>query len=181
MQDDEVTSDRVQGSVLEPCRVAVDMKMKGATGDFNLSLSDLKLNLAPDIVELVQSLQSSVLEPLVQPAPDRSVPQHRVCIPHTITASWSFVVCRLVVSSGLASAFSPGSALLSSAFISMFLVKTNFCTKCACGNAGQWPSAHASVRFGRTDLPMQMRRHPAVMPMCWVAREESPSGDLRLQ
>lgn len=78
MQDDEITSDRVQGSVLEPCRVAVDMKMKGATGDFNLSLSDLKLNLAPDIVELVQSLQSSVLEPLVQPAPDRSVPQHRL-------------------------------------------------------------------------------------------------------
>lgn len=47
--------------------------MKGPTGDFNLTLSDLKLNLAPDIVELVQSLQSSVLEPLVQPAPDRCV------------------------------------------------------------------------------------------------------------
>ena len=47
------------------------MKMRGPTGDFNLSLSDLKLNLAPDILELVQSLQSSVLEPLVQPAPDR--------------------------------------------------------------------------------------------------------------
>lgn len=83
MQDDEVTSDRVQGSVLEPCRVAVDVKMKGATGDFNLSLSDLRLNLAPDIVELVQRLQSSVLEPLVQPAPDRSVPQHRVCMPQS--------------------------------------------------------------------------------------------------
>lgn len=73
MQDDDISSDRVQGSVLEPCRIAVDMKMRGPTGDFNLSLSDLKLNLAPDILELVQSLQSSVLEPLVQPAPDRSV------------------------------------------------------------------------------------------------------------
>lgn len=73
MQDDDISSDRVQGSVLEPCRIAVDMRMKGPTGDFNLSLSDLKLNLAPDILELVQSLQSSVLEPLVQPAPDRSV------------------------------------------------------------------------------------------------------------
>ena len=73
MQDDDISSDRVQGSVLEPCRIEVDMKMRGLTGDFNLSLSDLKLNLAPDILELVQSLQSSVLEPLVQPAPDRSV------------------------------------------------------------------------------------------------------------
>ena len=71
MQDDAVNNDRVQGSVLEPCRIGVEMKMKNGTGDFNLSLSDLKLNLAPDIFELVQSLQSSVLEPLVQPAPDR--------------------------------------------------------------------------------------------------------------
>ena len=71
MQSDAVNNDRVQGLVLEPCRIAVDMKMKDGTGDFNLSLSDLKLNLAPDIFELVQSLQSSVLEPLVQPAPDR--------------------------------------------------------------------------------------------------------------
>ncbi len=71
MQDDAVNNDRVQGSVLEPCRIWVEMKMKNGTGDFNLSLSDLKLNLAPDIFELVQSLQSSVLEPLVQPAPDR--------------------------------------------------------------------------------------------------------------
>ena len=71
MQDDAVNNDRVQGSVLEPCRIRVEMKMKNGTGDFNLSLSDLKLNLAPDIFELVQSLQSSVLEPLVQPAPDR--------------------------------------------------------------------------------------------------------------
>ena len=67
MQDDAVSSDRVQGSVLEPCRSGVEMKMNSGTGDFNLSLSDLKLDLAPDIFELVQSLQSSVLEPLLQP------------------------------------------------------------------------------------------------------------------
>lgn len=105
MQDDEVTSDRVQGSVLEPCRVAVEMKMKGATGDFNLSLSDLKLNLAPDIVELVQSLQSSVLEPLVQPAPDRSVPLHRVACRRTqLAALLLFVDWKC----GLASALNLG-------------------------------------------------------------------------
>ncbi|DBA91293.1 TPA: hypothetical protein ACH3X2_004058 [Trebouxia sp. C0005] len=60
--NDAVNNDRVQGSVLEPCRIEVEMRMKNGTGDFNLSLSDLKLNL---------SLQSSVLEPLVQLAPDR--------------------------------------------------------------------------------------------------------------
>ena len=64
-------SKTVQGSVLEPCRIGIDMKMRNGTGDFNLSLSDLRLNLAPDILELVQSLQSSVLEPLVQPAADQ--------------------------------------------------------------------------------------------------------------
>lgn len=71
MQEKSRDSNTVQGSVLEPCRVGIDMKMKNGTGDFNLSLSDLKLNLAPDILELVQSLQSSVLEPLVQPAADQ--------------------------------------------------------------------------------------------------------------
>ena len=64
-------SDIVQGSILEPCRIGVDMKMRNGSGDFNLSLSDLKLNLAPDILELVQSLQTSVLEPLVQPSADQ--------------------------------------------------------------------------------------------------------------
>ena len=67
---------RVQGSVLKPCRIGVEMKMTRGCGDVSLSLSDLNLSLAPDIFELVQSLQSSVLEPLVQPALDRSVHTH---------------------------------------------------------------------------------------------------------
>ena len=80
MQDDAVSSDRVKGSVLEPCRIGVEMKMKNGTGDVNLSLSDLKINLAPDIFELVQSLQSSVL---VQPPPDRSAGHGILLHPNT--------------------------------------------------------------------------------------------------
>ncbi len=57
--------------VLEPCKVAVRMDMGGAAGDIQLTLSDLRMNLSPDVLELALSLQSSVLEPLVQPPPDR--------------------------------------------------------------------------------------------------------------
>ena len=64
---------QVRGSVLEPCRIAVDMSLRnpGPVGDLNFSISDLRLNLSADILELVGSLQSSVLEPLVQPSPDQ--------------------------------------------------------------------------------------------------------------
>jgi hypothetical protein len=34
-------------------------------------LSDLRANLSPDVVELALSLQASVLQPLMQPPPDR--------------------------------------------------------------------------------------------------------------
>ena len=47
------------------------MDMGGAAGDIQLALSDLRMNLSPDVLELALSLQSSVLEPLVQPPPDR--------------------------------------------------------------------------------------------------------------
>ena len=64
---------QVRGSVLEPCRIAVDMTLRnpGPVGDLNFFISDLRLNLSADILELVGSLQSSVLEPLVQPSPDQ--------------------------------------------------------------------------------------------------------------
>lgn len=173
-QDDDISSDRVQGSVLEPCRIAVDMKMRGPTGDFSLSLSDLKLNLAPDILELVQSLQSSVLEPLVQPAPDRSVHGNT-------TACYCYRSCEEVVSPE----FCPSDQALCEVRVytlRMFLPK---CLKPslqmrACKIAGQWLNAPASVSCGQIALPMQTQLLPAAMPMCSAAREESPSGDLRL-
>ena len=62
---------RVQGMVLEPCRVGVSVAMERGAGTFNLDVSDLRLNLSPDILELASSLQTSVLEPLVQPAHDQ--------------------------------------------------------------------------------------------------------------
>ena len=73
MQTAHQGSSQVRGSVLEPCRIAVDMTLRnpGPVGDLNFSISDLRLNLSADILELVGSLQSSVLEPLVQPSPDQ--------------------------------------------------------------------------------------------------------------
>ena len=62
---------QVQGTVLEPCKLGVTADLAGGAGDVALRLSDLRLNLSPDVAELAAALQASVLEPLVQPPPDR--------------------------------------------------------------------------------------------------------------
>jgi len=62
---------RVQGRVLEPCRVSVKLEQGGAGSTIEAAVSRLRLNVSVDVLELVLSLQSSVLEPLVQPAADR--------------------------------------------------------------------------------------------------------------
>ncbi|KAK9819963.1 hypothetical protein WJX72_004515 [[Myrmecia] bisecta] len=72
-EGEQAGAGRVQGVVLEPCKVSVDMKLLDSTGDFKLSISDLRLNLSADILELVLSLQKSVVEPLVQPSADRPI------------------------------------------------------------------------------------------------------------
>ena len=69
----------MQGTVLEPCKVAARVDLQGGSGDIHLTLSDLRMNLSPDVLELALSLQSSVLEPLVQPAPDRCAHKCPVC------------------------------------------------------------------------------------------------------
>ena len=71
MQGLEQPGSHVQGTVLEPCKVGVRLDLGGDAGDIQLTLSDLRMNLSPDVLELALSLQSSVLEPLVQPPPDR--------------------------------------------------------------------------------------------------------------
>ena len=71
MQGLEHPGSHVQGTVLEPCKVGVRLDLGGDAGDIQLTLSDLRMNLSPDVLELALSLQSSVLEPLVQPPPDR--------------------------------------------------------------------------------------------------------------
>lgn len=71
MQSLEEPGSQVQGTVLEPCKVGVRLDLGGEAGDIQLTLSDLRMNLSPDVLELALSLQSSVLEPLVQPPPDR--------------------------------------------------------------------------------------------------------------
>lgn len=62
---------QVKGTVLEPCKVGMTMELSAGSGDIQVKLSDLRMNLSPDVLELALSLKGSVLEPLVQPAPDK--------------------------------------------------------------------------------------------------------------
>ena len=62
---------RVQGRVLEPCRLTASLKQGRSSQDVNIDVSALRLNVSVDVLELVASLQASVLEPLVQPAAAR--------------------------------------------------------------------------------------------------------------
>ena len=62
---------RVQGRVLEPCQLRAQLKQGKNGNEVEVNLSMLRLNVSVDVLELMQSLQSSVLEPLVQPAADR--------------------------------------------------------------------------------------------------------------
>ena len=64
---------QVVGTVLEPTRIGVAMEMAGPSGQFSLDVSNIRLNLSPDILELALSLQSSVLEPLIQPPAEQPV------------------------------------------------------------------------------------------------------------
>jgi hypothetical protein len=47
------------------------LKQGKGGNEVEVKLSMLRLNVSMDVLELMQSLQSSVLEPLVQPAADR--------------------------------------------------------------------------------------------------------------
>ena len=66
----------MRGRVLEPCNVSVTMASTAGSGDVMLEVTKLKLNISVDVLELVLSLQSSVLDPLVQPSPDKCVAAH---------------------------------------------------------------------------------------------------------
>ena len=65
-------SGRVQGTVLEPCAISAEATMRpGGSGDCAVTVSDLRLNVSADLLELAQSLQQTVLAPLVAPPVDR--------------------------------------------------------------------------------------------------------------
>ena len=70
-EDGDGGGGQLQGTVLEPCKLGVTADLAGGAGDVALRLSDLRLNLSPDVAELAAALQASVLEPLIQPSPDR--------------------------------------------------------------------------------------------------------------
>jgi len=63
----------VRGMILEPASLAVGVKMSGGSGNLSLDVSNVRLNLSPDILELAMSLQASVLEPLIQPPAEQPV------------------------------------------------------------------------------------------------------------
>ncbi|KAK9858457.1 hypothetical protein WJX84_002370 [Apatococcus fuscideae] len=64
-------SDRVHGTVLEPCKISMSVDMAKGAGDVHLHISDVHIRVSPDVLELGASLQASVLEPLIQPSADR--------------------------------------------------------------------------------------------------------------
>jgi hypothetical protein len=70
---------RLESVVLEPCRLGLTFKLQGpAPGqqdgagltDISLDVSDIRLSLSPDVVQMATSLAGSALQPLLQPKPD---------------------------------------------------------------------------------------------------------------
>lgn len=49
------------------------MEMVGPSGTFILDVSNIRINLSPDILQLALGLQTTVLEPLIQPSADQPV------------------------------------------------------------------------------------------------------------
>ena len=89
----------MQGTVLEPCKVALsaDLGGNGSGGDVQIRLSDLRVNLSPDVAELALSLQASLLEPLAQPPPDRCMGTCKEARLHVWPSSWVLPFwCRLL-------------------------------------------------------------------------------------
>lgn len=63
----------MQGTVLEPCAIDANVTMRtNGPGDCAVTLSDVRMNVSADLLELAQSLQQTVIAPLVAPAADRS-------------------------------------------------------------------------------------------------------------
>ena len=63
-------------NVLITCRCMDNCAMPrihGQQGNVKLSVSNIRFNISPDIVELFMTLQNSVLSPLLQPAADKPV------------------------------------------------------------------------------------------------------------
>ena len=78
----------MRGMVLEPASLAVGVKMQGPSGNLTLDVSNLRLNLSPDILELAISLQASVLEPLIQPPAEQPVSKCTSFVQVQACAAW---------------------------------------------------------------------------------------------
>lgn len=62
---------QVKGTVLEPITLGIQADMQGEQGNVKLSISNIRLSISPDILELFMKLQTSVLAPLLQPAAEQ--------------------------------------------------------------------------------------------------------------
>lgn len=61
----------MQGKLLEPCRLEAKVRQVAAATEVDIEVSALRLNVSVDVVELVASLQASVLGPFSPPSADR--------------------------------------------------------------------------------------------------------------
>lgn len=57
--------------MLEPATLRASISSEHGTGKASIDMSKMKLNVSMAVLELISSLQSSVLGPLVQPSPDK--------------------------------------------------------------------------------------------------------------
>ena len=61
----------MQNIILEPVTVGVQTDVHAQQGNIKLNISNIRLNISPDIVELFMTLHTSVLSPLLQPSADK--------------------------------------------------------------------------------------------------------------
>lgn len=81
--------------MLEPANVSVRLHWEGAAGLLELGVSNLRLNLSPDVLQLALGLQRSVLEPLVQPPPEAPLARCSRFVKVTPLPNLSTACCRV--------------------------------------------------------------------------------------
>ncbi len=165
----------VHGTVLEPCKAAVvvDMRAGGAAGDVQLKLSDLRLNVSPDVLELAAALQASLLEPLILPPADR---RGLACFPLHAWASSCKPSHHGAVMRTVLQMPCPACAILDKSHAYYMRALRGDDSLAACAKSGRWRAARASCAPGATRRSRAAPRPRRWTRTCWVASAGSPSG-----
>ena len=82
----------MRGTVLEPITLGVVADMKGSHGNVELAISNIRLSVSPDILELFMKLQSSILSPMLQPAAAKPLAKCSVFTKVRQFHSWNLTV-----------------------------------------------------------------------------------------